>query len=198
MTSRYAIEAKKSSDSATVKGNGRTYGKAGAGNRGSAKGSSINKKINDEIADRERLDRANERFFEYFKQTGPGEYELRFDRPDNNLPWLQVPWPPSVHTTTVQLSDYFQHAGSQVGALAAQRNEDLSVKELPDDQKRSVSSVATGIFGAISSDYSLSAGHRGLNFKDILTWADRERQWAQLANEGQTFINTTVEIDTDI
>lgn len=58
--------------------------------------------------------------------------------------------------------------------------------------------MATGLFGALGSDYSLNAGHRGLNFKDILTWADRERQWAHLAREGLTRINTTVDIDTDL
>jgi hypothetical protein len=60
----------------------KTKGKSGTG---------INRKLNDEIADRERLDRANGRIFEYFKQTGPGEFEMKFNRPDSPGNWFQLP-----------------------------------------------------------------------------------------------------------
>ena len=56
--------------------------------KGKSGATGINRKLNDEIADRERLDRANGRIFEYLKQTGPGEFEMKFNRPDSGSKWF--------------------------------------------------------------------------------------------------------------
>lgn len=40
--------------------------------------------------------------------------------------------------------------------------------------------------------------NEGLNYRDILSWRERQQNWNKIVRQGKTFINTTIEIETNM
>lgn len=53
----------------------------------------------------------------------------------------------------------------------------------------------SSIFASPEKDFRVS---EGLNYRDILSWRERQQHWNQLQRQGKTFVNTTIEIETDM
>lgn len=150
--------------------------------KGKNGGSGINRKLNDEIADRERLDRANGRIFEYLKQTGPGEFEMKFNRLPMNAFDQRI--------GVVNLFDFFHQRVSRYDS-------DLVLRELPANESRNISDHSSGLYEPVDHDFKLGGNQQVLNAKDFLTFVDHEKQWQKIVRDGGTFIDTTVVLETE-
>jgi len=135
--------------------------------KGKGGGTGINRKLNDEIADREQAKKfaSKGRIFEYLRQEG-----LK-DMSDFGLP--QVP----INTfdtrySVASLLDFFHPRNSR-------QDLDIYMRELPANESRDISELASGVYESVGRDFKLHGKQASLvlTARDFLAFIDHQKQW---------------------
>ena len=142
--------------------------------------SGINRKINDDIANRENKDRVKDRFmFEYFKQTGPAEFRVNVKLPDNReVEWLHqhIMFP----TEQMVLGDYI-HASAN----------EFYLRTL--DEPKTSRQLSSNIYGTLSNEFKFGVN---LSHRDFLVEMDMRKRWNELTRNGDHYVNSSIVVDT--